>query len=286
VVDSKVLREAMIATPAQAGDAEAAAKAFADGQALLAQAKFDEALPTFKTAASADTANQDYQQTYALLRQIIQLRQQIQTERAPERWITMAKALRTFYHDQKLYSESLLLDRRMHERRLVPNSADLLAETLLALGKDEETVDVLRGVPEKNKGPRTVVMLGLALARQGRIDDGKALARQAAVGKDSEPQVHYDLARLHALTGDSRAASKSLKRSFERTPPSRLDTFKAEAKGCADFKVISDSSRFAAAFKAKSKIKESPCSKGAGCSKCPKRAKCGTKTATKQAAKP
>ncbi len=274
------------ALPALASGAETAARAFASGNALLTQAKFDEALQAFRTAATSDADNPQYQQAYTLLRQIIQMREQIEAERVPDRWLSMARALRTFYHDHEIYSESLLLDRRIHERRLAPDSAELLAETLLALGRDSEAVELLSGLPKDTTTPRTHALYALALARQGRIDDAKAVARKVTVEKDAHPRLLYELACLHALTGDARASLKTLTQSFEGTPPSRLDSFKAEVAACPDFSGLVGTTGFANALKTQSKVEESGCSKGPGCGDCPKRAKCGTKTGVKQTTEP
>jgi thioredoxin-like negative regulator of GroEL len=272
--------------PALVHGGETATDAFASGRALLTHAKFDEALQAFRTAATTDADNAEYQQTYTMLRQIIRLRGQIETERAPDRWLSMARALRTFYHDYRIYSESLLLDRRIHERRLAPDSAELLAETLLALGRDSEAAELLSGLPKDATTPRTHVLYALALARQGHLDDAKAVARKVTVDKDAHPRFLYELACLHALTGDTRESLSALTRSFERTPPSRLDSFKTEVAGCSDLTGLVGTTGFASVLETQSKVKESSCSKAPSCGQCPRRAKCGTKTGAKQTTEP
>jgi tetratricopeptide (TPR) repeat protein len=266
---------AFAAVPALAGPADDAARAFANGKALLAEAKFDGALQAFRTAAKADAGNQDYRQTYSMLRQVVRMREEIEKEQDSEQWMSIARALRAFYHEHRIYSESLPLDREIHERHLAPDSAAMLAETLLALGKNTEAGELLRNVGEKEATPRTTVLLGLSLARQGRIDEAKAAAMKAGVDQDAGPRVFYELARLHALTGESKAALEALTRSFELTPPSQVDALKADAKACEDFSTFADSSDFNEVLKTQSTVKESKCSKGPGCDKCPKRAKCG-----------
>lgn len=265
----------MASVPALAGSAEDAARAFADGKALLAEAKFDAALKAFVTAARTDAGNQEYQQTYVMLRQVVRMREKIQKEQDPDQWMSMARALHTFYHDHKIYSESLPLDRKIHEQHLAPDSAVMLAETLIALDKNAEAIDVLGSLGKKDATPRASVLLGLALARQGRIDEARALAEKAKVERDAGPRVFYELARLHAVTGNSQGSLGALTRSFELTPPSRLDVLKEEAKDCTDFSALASSADFTKVLKTQSGIKESSCSKGSACGNCPRRAACG-----------
>ena len=65
-------------SPALAGSAEKAAKAFAAGNALLADADFKGALKAYKKAAKAQRDNQEYAQQYAMLRQVIRMRKEIE----------------------------------------------------------------------------------------------------------------------------------------------------------------------------------------------------------------
>ena len=274
------------AVPALAEPAEDAARAFADGKALLNAVKFDEALRAFGTAAKADASNQEYRQTYAMLRQVIRMREEIEKKQNPDQWMSMARALRTFYHDHRLYSESLPLDRRIHEEHLAPDSAALFAETLLALGKNAEAAEMLSNVDKKETTPRTNILLGLSLARQGRIDEAKAVAGKANVKDDAGPRVLYELACLRALTGDPKASLETLTRSFELTPPSRLDTFRAEAKACKDFSTLAYTTDFTDVLMTQSEVKESKCSQGPACGKCPKRAKCAGASGKEQKTTP
>lgn len=266
---------ALACVPALAEPAEDAARTFADGKALLAEVKFDEALQAFRTAAKADASNQEYQQTFGMLRQVIRMREGIEKEQDLDQWMSMSRALRTFYHDHRVYSESLPLDRKIHEQHLAPDSAVMLAETLLALGKNAEAIEVLGGLSKEEATPRTSVLLGLALAHQGRIDEARALAGKANVENDADPRVFYELACLRALTGDLQGSLEALTRSFELTPPGRLDVLKAEAKDCTDFSALASSADFTIILKTQSSIEESGCSKGSACGNCPKRATCG-----------
>jgi tetratricopeptide (TPR) repeat protein len=276
----------LAAVPVLGGVTEDGAKAFQEGNALLAEGDFNGALQAFKTAAKTDASNQEYRQTHAMLRQVIRLRAKIEKEQDSEQWVSTAQALRTFYHTHKLYSESLPLDRKMHSQRPTAGSAVMLAETLLALGEHSEAAEVLGSLGDKGATPRTNVLLGLALARQGRIDAAKAFAGRATPKDEAGPSFFFDLARLRALTGEPRKMADALTRSCELTLPSRLDAFKAEARACKDFVALASTADFTEALKTQSKVKESKCSKGSACGKCPRRAKCASQPTKGKRTKP
>ena len=270
-----------VAMPALAG-AEKATEGFAAGEALLAKGDFDGALKAFGAAAKADAENQEYAQQYAILRQVIQMRKDYLTEQDTERRLKMAGALRTFYLDHHLYSEALPLDQERYRLHPSAESAVLLAETQLSLGMHSETVELFGSLTKEQTSPRTVVLHGLALARLGQTDKAKKLAEEPPqVTDDAGPRYFYDLARLQALVGDSKGVFQALTRSFELTPPSRLDVFKAEAGECKDFGALVSTADFVKVLETPSKVKESKCSQGAGCGKCPMRAKCGSKNPKK-----
>ncbi len=266
---------ALVVTPVMAGPGEDSAKAFAEGEALLAKADFEGALKAFRTAAQADRENQDYRQQYGVLRQIVRLRGEIQEERTGK-WLGMARALRTYYHAHGIYGEALPIDQKIHEQRPGADSAVKLAETQLALGMTSEAVATLRSVEERDATGRTNVLLGLGLARQGEIEQAKALAKEAVLDEDeADRRAFYELAGLRALIGDTAGAFDALTRSFEHTPASQLEEVKADARACPDFAALARTIQFAKVLQTESRIKESGCSQGTGCGSCPKRASCG-----------
>lgn len=260
---------------ARADAARRAADAFAEGGALLAKGDFDTALKAYATAAKADSANQAYRQQYSLVRRVIKMRKRIEKEKNPEKWASTAEALRAFYYEHGVYTEALRLDRQSHARMSTSESATLLAQTQLELGMDDEAARLLNSLDKDKITPRGQVLLGIALARQGRLDEARGIAKDFAVSKDAKPAVLWDLARLRALIGDSSDALGLLTRCFESTPPSRLDAAKTGAKESKDFGTLLASADFAKALETKSKVKESGCSGGASCGKCPSRASCG-----------
>ena len=144
----------LAAMPAFAGPAEKAAKVFGDGKALLAKSDFDGALEAFKKAARTDPRHVEYRRHYAILRQVISMRRQLEKEKERDRWVAMAAALRVFYYDHDIYVEALLLDRENYKRHPGGDSAAILAETQLALGKNAEAAKTVSSLSKKEATTR------------------------------------------------------------------------------------------------------------------------------------
>jgi tetratricopeptide (TPR) repeat protein len=264
-----------IAAPAAfAGSAEQAAKSFEQGNALLAKADFDGAIKAYAAAAKADPEKQEYRQQYAIVRRVMQMRDALTKEKNPAKWEQMAKALRGFYAGSSIYSEALAIDKQLHAKLNTPETAVMLAETQLAMSMNADAEKVLSGIDESKATPETRVMLGIALARQKKIDEAKAAAAKCTPKADAGPGFLYDLACLKALTGDSAGAVETITKAFENTPPSRLARMKSHAKEDKDLASVAGTDGFAKALKAESKVKESSCSGGSDCSKCPSKGGC------------
>ncbi len=264
-----------MASPALAGSAERAAESYKQGDVLLAQGDFDGAVKAFAAAVKADRDNEDYRQQYALVRQIVKLRKRIGKERNPEKWEKSARALRAFYYEHRIYSEALSLDREFHTRLDNAESAAMLAETELNLGMNDEAAELLAGLDSQQATPRSHALLGIALARQGKLDDARGVAEKCQLPDDAGPGVYFDVARLRALLGDASDALAMLTRCCESTLPSRLEALKYRAKECKDFRALAAGPEFAKVLETPSKIKESGCSSGSSCGKCPSRTSCG-----------
>ncbi len=263
------------ALPALAGTREDASASFETGNALLAKADFDGALAAFKTAAMTGSGNQEYAQQYAVLRQVVQLRKACPRVRDANTWLKIAGALRAFYYDHGLYTEALPLDEERHRRLPSAESAVLLGETQLALRMHAVALETLKSLEKEHQSPRSTVLCGLALARMGQLDAAKKLAGQAkGATKETTPAYFYDLGCVKALVGDSKGAYRALTQSFERTPPSRLAALKARVKACKDLNGLAKTAEFARVLETPSKVKESQCSMGTSCGKCPMRAQC------------
>jgi len=244
------------------------------GNTLLQKGDFEGALEAFTAAAKADPDNDEYRQQAALIRRVMTLREQLDQEEDAERWVRMATALHGFYHQHKVYSEALTLDQRIHTRLNNADSAAMLARTQLALNEDSAAASLLKDLQAEQATPEVKALFGIALARQGKLEAAKAWAESVELPKDPAPQLLFDLACLRAKIGDTKEALPLLQRSFELTPPSRLADAKTAAQECPDLVTLKNGEAFAAVLETESQVKESGCSHGASCGKCPSRAKC------------
>lgn len=262
----------LLATPVAA---EEDAKTLSDkGAALLASGDFDGAIDAYKGAAKADKDNPEYRMQYSLLRRVIKVREQLDTEKDAERWEHLALALHRFYHTYDVYTESLKLDRQIHKRKDNAESAVMLAETQLALAMNAEAETLLSGLDKKKANSRTNVLLGVATARQDKMEIAKGIAAKCKVTKEMGPGELFDLACLKSLIADTDGSLEALTACFEQTPPSLLVDFKTYARESDDLKSIAKAPGFAKALKTKSVVEESKCSGGSGCGKCPSRSSC------------
>lgn len=253
---------------------ETAEQTFAKGKAALAKADFSAALESFAAAARANLDNQEYLQHYLIVRRIQHLRSSLESAKTPRQQEQIAQSLRAFYIGEKLYSEALSLDKKMHEKLNTTSTATMLADTQLAMDLNADAAKVLSSIESDKATSATRALLGIALARTGKIPEAKQLAGAVTLPEEGDPGLYYLAARLHALTGDSAKAADVLKRGFEWTPPSQLEAFKAHAKGNPDLASVASSAGFAAAMSAESKISESKCSGGSSCASCPMKGKC------------
>lgn len=268
-----VLMTAVVAASAVARG-ETAPEVFTQGESLLAKGQFPAALQAFATAARADRDNPEYMQHYAMTRQIVDLRSRLETEKNPQRWENMARAVRAFCLSERIYPELLKMDEDIHARLGTADTAAMLAETQLAMARNSDAVKILSALEGNKTTAMTQALLGIALVRSGKKDEAKQIAGKLELPADAGPSINYAAAQLYAAVGDSATAAKLLKTCFEATLPSMLDGFKIHAKDCPEFAPIAESPEFVAALEAKSKMPESKCSGGSSCAGCPMSGKC------------
>jgi len=254
--------------------AETAVESFAEGEKLLAKGEFDAALQSFLTAARTDKGNQEYTQRYAIVRRIVDLRHRLDVEKKQQQWEYIARAIRAFYVNERIYTELLKLDQAIHQRLNTAESAAMLAETQLAMDQNASVVQTLSALESGKATATTQLLLGIAMVRTGKSDEARQLAEKISLPKDAGPSVIYMAARFRAVIEDSAKAMELLKACFEATLPSQLDGFKSHAKTCPEFAAIVSTPEFADVMKTASKVPESKCSGGSSCAGCPMRGKC------------
>ena len=182
--------------------ADTAERAFAEGNELLSEGSFQEALQAYSAAVRAERTNQQYGQQFLLVRRVIALRGGLDREKDPQRWVAIAQSLRSFYVSQGIYPEALSLDETIHARLNTAYSAGQLAETQLAMGKDAEASRVLSALAPEKATTGTQALLAVALARQGQADEARKIGEKAMAPDDAGPGTLYSLARMHAVVGD------------------------------------------------------------------------------------
>jgi tetratricopeptide (TPR) repeat protein len=264
---------AMVSAPLALADPEDAAAKYTQGTALLGKGDFEGALKAYTAAVKADPDNEEYLQKATLVRRVIEMRKKLD-KLTGEPWLASAGALRAFYVENRLLSEALPLDRQIHAKLGSAESAVALARTELALGMNPDAAELLRSLPKDQTTPEVRVLLGLALARQGKRDEAGAVVAGFTPPADTAGQLWFDLAGLHALTGDAAKALAALVRGFEATPPSQLDAARERVKQSADFDTLKARPDFGKACATASKVTESKDGAGKSCGKCPLRDKC------------
>ncbi|MFH1923671.1 MAG: hypothetical protein ABIP48_27745 [Planctomycetota bacterium] len=254
--------------------AETAEQAFIRGNTLLAKGSFEEALQAYSTAVRAERTNQQYGQQFMLVRRVTALRESLDRERDPQRWLRIAQSLRSFYISQGIHSEALSVDEKIHARLNTASSAGQLAETQLAMGRDAEASQALSALAPEQATTVTQALLAIALARQGQVGEARKIGEGIARPGSSDPGTLYVLSRMQAIVGNDGAALGLLTRCFEAVPPSRLGDLKMHAKQNPELAALASTDGFATAFQTESKVAESKCSEGSSCAGCPMRGGC------------
>ncbi len=256
--------------------AEKAEDAFRAGETRLAAGDLPGALQQFAAAVRADQTNQDYRQQYAMVRQVVMMRNSLPKEKNLAQWEYMARALHSFYISNRLHGEALAVAEQMHAKLNIGSSALLLAETQLAMNKPAEAAEVLGGLAADKHDSTTRSIHSLALARQGKVAEAKTTAQSVQLAGNAGPGAIYAAARCYAALGNAEQACRMLVRCFEASAPSRLEGFKSHARTSPEFAALASRADFTAALRTESKVPESKCSGGSSCAGCPMRGKCAS----------
>lgn len=262
--------------PAGAAPGDEAAGHYRDGMEVLTRGDFDGAIQALLRAAQADPRNQEYRQELALVHRIRQIRGLMESEKDLQAWARHARSVRAFYYEYEIYGEALALDRQRHQRIGTVATAVSLAESQLELDRNAEAAELLGKIADEKATPRALTLRGIAVARLGKLEEARALARRCPAPEGKDRALIFHMACLRALTDDLPGAADLLTLCFESIPPSQLEAAKAYAKGRRDLAALTASPDYAKVWLTASKIAESSCSGGTSCGSCPSKGSCGS----------
>ncbi len=232
---------------------------YARGCELLRTGNIDDAYQTLYAAVRFDPNNAQYREQSSHARQMVYLRKQLAKAQSSAQWLSYAKELHGYYcrhcpQDARMQALTLALE--IHSREGSAETAALLARTRLHFGLNSDAAEGLRMVTQQKVDTQLRLLMGIALAREGHTDQAEALLKNLKVTSQGGFQFYYDLARLQAGVGQNQAALKSLTKSFEQTPPSRLQYARQAALECADFARLKEHPNFAKVLATESKRPE------------------------------
>jgi len=270
-----VLIAAFVAISTKTCVADRATDAYDRAMEQLKEDKLTDALNSIVAAYRADRTNRKYTQEYMMLRQVIQIRGQIDATRDARRWAWMARVLHTYYLQKQMLQPAVDIATKMHERTPSTHSAATLADALLAVDQPGDAADMLASLDEDLHTASTRALQALSLASADQLDKAKRVAtKQFAMPENPGATVLYRAARMYLALGETDRALETLTRCFESVAPSRLDALKKVVLTDSEFAQLADSPKLAEVMKVKSKISESACSGGSSCGGCPRRGSC------------
>ncbi|MFH1999431.1 MAG: hypothetical protein ABIK28_07105 [Planctomycetota bacterium] len=254
---------------------------FAQGEALLKKGEIQSAFEAFAAASKADPRNEEYTRQAMLIRRVLTLRKSLDGMEFSPSWEKTMLSLHAFYMTHNIYGQALVLDKLAHEKMDNAMSASLLAETLLALGKNGEALELLENLDTEKLNQQNRLYLGITLARLNRLEEAGKIRDEYLTSESTDIGFLFDMARMNTLLGDAKNAYRLLTICFENTPPSQLAQIKTFVIECRDFNPLMDSAGFAAVMETASKVVESGCSGGASCGSCPSRNQCSSQSEAK-----
>ncbi len=260
------------------------------GRGLLAKGDFEGSLKQFAQAARTEPGNMVWRETYALLRQVIKMRQSLEMEKNPAKWEYTARALRAFYRDNNLYKEALPLDQKFYELKQDAESALLLAETQLELDMNQPMLDFTDGLSKDTVSDGVTLLRAIALARLEKNDEALQLLQSVKLPEKPAGIIYFYRARIQSLSGKSDDALESLTTAFETTPPAFLPALKNRTQKCSDFQSFYEKAQenqkpapkesFVKVLQTQSKIEESGCTGGSSCATCQHSSSCSSASAS------
>lgn len=245
-------------------------------EATLKQGDLEGALQLFKQAVRESPDNPALRQRAILVQRIVTIRSALDGAADPEDWMMLAEALHSFYHENGILSEALVVDQKIHDKLRTPASAMLLARTLLALEKNKQTIELLESQSVQEAPANLHTLLALALARESRAADAQKVLLRVKLDEMKDQQVLLDAACVQARLNEPGHARALLVRSLQNTPPSRLEVARAQIKACPDLAGLRSSADFATVLATESQVTESQCSGGTSCGSCPSKTSCSS----------
>lgn len=261
----------------EAAKAGKGAKAFERGLALIKKSNMKEALKAFGEALQVEEDNMLYRQEYMLLRRAISLGDAMAEEKDQDRWMGMASWLSNYYFYYGADKALFPLAKKLHQHQKTEASAVMLAEAHMALGRYAKAEAVLTAMPADKLASQGRAVLGIALARQKKMDAARQSLKQVKPAEQPGTRILFDIARLQVQTGDVAGGLKRLSTAFELTHPGQLAWFKGFAGGHRDFAAVAKHPLMKQALATASKMQVSACSGGASCSSCSQSSTCPSK---------
>jgi thioredoxin-like negative regulator of GroEL len=245
--------------------------AYQAGLTSLKNGELNQALTSFRQAATKNPKNTEYSQEFMMLRQVITMQSQLDRQPNATNWNATAQRLRTYYDQKGVDSLLLDLDRKIYAKFPTTDNAARLAESLTASDKSGEAIALLSKLPQKT--PIVHAVLGLAHLKEGNRTEAEKIAAAVADGELTLP-VRLRLARLEAGLGEKEKAISTLAALFEQTPPSQQIAVRELCKKAPEFATLQSDASFIVALQTSSKVTESACSGGSSCGTCPMRTQC------------
>lgn len=237
------------------------------GYDLIHAGRIEEALEAFKKIRAADPENKYASKAIRPLTQAVQLEKIVAMDKHVK-WMSAANWLQTFYTRNKVPTKALALAERAYKR--FPDDKSWGSRYAMALadaGQGKKAVDVYEALLVKHPAPSIRVMAAITYAKLG--DKDKAMMQLGKMPeKITDPAITYNLACAYALMGKVPEAASLLAKSFELTPPSKLDARKKHAKVDADLKILAGSKELVVAMNATSKVTDKPAA-APSCEDCP-----------------
>jgi tetratricopeptide (TPR) repeat protein len=254
--------------------------------AILEQGDYNKALKLFATAAREQTDQPYYKEQYAILRRVIKMKRAMQAEQMQKelseaelkKWNSYYSAVRAYYYDQGLYSESIELDKTASEKLGTDQSIINYLETLAVLDKVQQAEQFISTSSESVKDKTEFVILeSLFKQRAGNAVNIQELDIKASKAAKDAPRAFVYLACIYQLQDNQNKALQSIVKALENTPPTQITMTRKLITNMKEFNEILKTDKYQRAMETESKIYQSGCTGGSSCNSCSLRETCPSK---------